>query len=90
MAPARMHQLFYYGLSGVFVVGSLLVAAYYVVVQRQEFAEVLPLLQGAFVLACLFWLIGMVMARRHRRAMLAIETHRQLDDDLGSKSVTHG
>jgi hypothetical protein len=84
-----MHQTLYFGLSGFCLVAGSAVAAFFMVVQGRTFAEVAPLLKGALLFAALWWLMGMMVARRHRRLMAAIQAHADTIDDGEAKLVNH-
>jgi hypothetical protein len=62
----------YFVLSGFCLFAGTGLSAYYVILRDRTFAEIASALQGGLLFATLFWLIGMLIARRQRKLASAI------------------
>ncbi len=83
--PSRAHQTLYFALSGLCLFGALALAAYYSLVRDRAFVDVASILQGGLALAGLFWVVGMMIARRHRRLAAAIRARANTLDHIAAK-----
>ena len=72
--PSRAHQRMYFVLSGLCLLAGTTLSAYYMILRERTFAEVSPFLQGGLFFAALFWVIGMLIARRQRKLATAINS----------------
>jgi hypothetical protein len=62
----------YFALSGLCLFVGTALSAYYMILRDRTLAEITPLLQGGLLFAALFWVIGMLIARRQRKLASAI------------------